>query len=40
MELIIKYWPLFSQKATTTVLLSFFSVIVGVGCGTLVTRKT
>ena len=35
MELIIKYWPLFLEGATTTVLLSFFSVIVGVGCGTL-----
>ena len=36
MELIIKYWPLFLEGATTTVLLSFFSVIVGVGCGTLI----
>ena len=35
MELIIKYWPLFLEGATITVLLSFFSVIVGVGCGTL-----
>ena len=35
MELIIKYWPLFLEGTTTTVLLSFFSVIVGVGCGTL-----
>ena len=35
MELITKYWPLFLEGATTTVLLSFFSVIVGVGCGTL-----
>ena len=35
MGLIIKYWPLFLEGATTTVLLSFFSVIVGVGCGTL-----
>ena len=35
MELIIKYWALFLEGATTTVLLSFFSVIVGVGCGTL-----
>ena len=35
MELIIKYWPLFLEGSTTTVLLSFFSVIVGVGCGTL-----
>ena len=35
MEVIIKYWPLFLEGATTTVLLSFFSVIVGVGCGTL-----
>ena len=35
MELIIKYWSLFLEGATTTVLLSFFSVIVGVGCGTL-----
>lgn len=35
MELIIKYWPLFLEGATTTVILSFFSVIVGVGCGTL-----
>ena len=35
MELIIKYWPLFLEGATTTVLLSFFSVIVGVGCGPL-----
>ena len=35
MELIIKYWTLFLEGATTTVLLSFFSVIVGVGCGTL-----
>ena len=35
MELIIKYWPLFLEGAMTTVLLSFFSVIVGVGCGTL-----
>ena len=35
MDLIIKYWPLFLEGATTTVLLSFFSVIVGVGCGTL-----
>ena len=35
MELIIKYWPLFLEGAKTTVLLSFFSVIVGVGCGTL-----
>ena len=35
MALIIKYWPLFLEGATTTVLLSFFSVIVGVGCGTL-----
>ena len=35
MELIIKYWPLFLEGATTTVLLSFFSVIVGVGCGML-----
>ena len=35
MELIIKYWPLFLEGAATTVLLSFFSVIVGVGCGTL-----
>ena len=35
MELIIKYGPLFLEGATTTVLLSFFSVIVGVGCGTL-----
>ena len=35
MELIIKYWPLFLEWTTTTVLLSFFSVIVGVGCGTL-----
>ena len=35
MELFIKYWPLFLEGATTTVLLSFFSVIVGVGCGTL-----
>ncbi len=35
MELIIKYWPLFLEGATTTVLLSFFSVIVGVVCGTL-----
>lgn len=35
MELIIKYWPLFLEGATTTVLLSFFSVIVGDGCGTL-----
>ena len=35
MEIIIKYWPLFLEGATTTVLLSFFSVIVGVGCGTL-----
>lgn len=35
MELIIKYWPLFLEGATTTVLLSFFSVIVGVGSGTL-----
>lgn len=35
MELIIKYWPLFLEGATTTVLLSFFSVIVGVGCGTI-----
>ena len=35
MELIIKYWPLFLEGATTTLLLSFFSVIVGVGCGTL-----
>ena len=35
MELIIKYWPLFLEGVTTTVLLSFFSVIVGVGCGTL-----
>ena len=35
MELIIKYWPLFLEGATTTVLLSFFSVIVGGGCGTL-----
>ena len=35
MELSIKYWPLFLEGATTTVLLSFFSVIVGVGCGTL-----
>ena len=35
MELIIKYWPLFLEGGTTTVLLSFFSVIVGVGCGTL-----
>ena len=35
MELIIKYWPLFLEGATTTVLLSFFSLIVGVGCGTL-----
>ena len=35
MELIIKYWPLFLEGATTSVLLSFFSVIVGVGCGTL-----
>lgn len=35
MELIIKYCPLFLEGATTTVLLSFFSVIVGVGCGTL-----
>ena len=35
MELIIKYWPLFLEGATTTVLLSFFSVSVGVGCGTL-----
>ena len=33
--MIIKYWPLFLEGATTTVLLSFFSVIVGVGCGTL-----
>ncbi|MBF1710368.1 MAG: amino acid ABC transporter permease [Streptococcus sp.] len=31
----MKYWPLFLEGATTTVLLSFFSVIVGVGCGTL-----
>ena len=31
MELIIKYWPLFLEGATTTVLLSFFSVIVGGG---------
>jgi len=35
MELIIKYWPLFMEGATTTILLSFFSVVVGVGCGTL-----
>ena len=35
MELIIKYWPLFLEGTTTTVLLSFSSVIVGVGCGTL-----
>ena len=35
MELISKYWTLFLEGATTTVLLSFFSVIVGVGCGTL-----
>ena len=35
MALIIKYWPLVLEGATTTVLLSFFSVIVGVGCGTL-----
>ena len=35
MEMIIKYWPLFLEGTTTTVLLSFFSVIVGVGCGTL-----
>ena len=35
MELIIKYWPLFLEGATTTGVLSFFSVIVGVGCGTL-----
>ena len=30
MELIIKYWPLFMEGATTTILLSFFSVVVGV----------
>lgn len=35
MELIIKYWPLFMEGATTTILLSFFSVVVGVGCGTI-----
>ena len=35
MELILKYWPLFMEGATTTILLSFFSVVVGVGCGTL-----
>ena len=35
MELIIKYWPRFMEGATTTILLSFFSVVVGVGCGTL-----
>ena len=35
MEIIYKYWPLFIEGATTTLLLSLFSVLIGVACGTL-----